>query len=176
MKLIKKSSDTEKVLRSLKSNSGVYLVPAFVGLGAPYWDSKARGVLSGLTRNTGPKEIVRAIIEATAYQSYDIFSSMKKDGLKPKAIKIDGGMVKNNWFSQFLSDVINIQIHRSQVTETTALGAAYMAGLKIGVFKSLYDISKKWKIDKSFFPKMKSKNRKELLKGWYKAIRKTLTH
>ena len=121
MKLIKKAKETEKVVKSLKSNSGVYLVPAFVGLGAPHWDSKARGVLSGLTRNTGPKEIIRAIIEATAYQSHDLFNAMKKDGLKPKIIKVDGGMVKNNWFSQFLSDVINIKVYRSQIEETTAL-------------------------------------------------------
>ena len=144
MKLIKSASETEKVTKSLKSNSGVYLVPAFVGLGAPHWDSKARGVLSGLTRNTGPKEIIRAIIESTAYQSHDLFNAMKKDGLKPKIIKVDGGMVKNNWFSQFLSDVLNIKVYRSQVDETTALGAAFMAGLQIGVFKSLSDITKIW--------------------------------
>ena len=174
MKLIKTANETEKVAKSLKSNSGVYLVPAFVGLGAPYWDTKARGVLSGLTRNTGPKEIVRAIIESTAYQSYDLFNAMKKDGLKPKIIKVDGGMVKNNWFSQFLSDVINIKVYRSQIEETTALGAAFMAGLQIGVFKSLNDISKRWKSNRKFIPKMKSSERLNLLKGWSQAIRRTL--
>ena len=174
MKLIKKAKDTEKVIKSLKSNNGVYLVPAFVGLGAPYWDSKARGVLSGLTRNTGPKEIIRAIIESTAYQSHDLFEAMKKDGLKPKIIKVDGGMVKNNWFSQFLSDILNIKIYRSKIDETTALGAAFMAGLQIGVFKSLNDISKKWKSNRKFIPKMKSSERLNLLKGWSQAIRRTL--
>jgi len=174
MKLIKKASDTEKVVKSLKSNSGVYLVPAFVGLGAPYWDSKARGVLSGLTRNTGPKEIIRAIIESTAYQSHDLFEAMKKDGLKPKIIKVDGGMVKNNWFSQFLSNVIDTKVVRPKVQETTALGAAFMAGLKIGVYKSLSDISKNWKIDRKFVPKISKSNRTKLLKGWQQAIRKTL--
>ena len=174
MKLIKTANETEKVAKSLKSNSGVYLVPAFVGLGAPYWDTKARGVLSGLTRNTGPKEIVRAIIESTAYQSYDLFNAMKKDGLKPKIIKVDGGMVKNNWFSQFLSDVINIKVYRSQIEETAALGAAFMAGLQLGVFKSLNDISKKWKSNRKFIPKMKSSERLNLLKGWSQAIRRTL--
>ena len=174
MKLIKKASDTEKFAKSLKSNSGVYLVPAFVGLGAPYWDSNARGVLSGLTRNTGVKEIVRAIIESTAYQSYDLFNAMKKDGLKPKVIKIDGGMVRNNWFSQFLSSVLNITVYRSQNEETTALGVAFMAGLQIGVFKSLNDISKKWKSNRKFIPKMKSSERLNLLKGWSQAIRRTL--
>jgi len=174
MKIIKNANETEKVTKSLKSNSGVYLVPAFVGLGAPYWDSKARGVLSGLTRNTGPKEIIRAIIESTAYQSHDLFNAMKKDGLKPKIIKVDGGMVKNNWFSQFLSDVLNIKIYRSQVDETTALGAAFMAGLKIGVFKSLSDITKLWKLNRKFIPKIKNSERLNIIKGWSQAMRRTL--
>jgi len=174
MKLIKKASETEKVTKSLKSNSGVYLVPAFVGLGAPYWDSKARGVLSGLTRNTGPKEIIRAIIESTAYQSHDLFNAMRKDGLKPKIIKVDGGMVKNNWFSQFLSDVLNIKVYRSQIDETTALGAAFMAGLQIGVFKSLNDIRKMWKLNRKFIPKIKNSERLNILKGWSQAMRRTL--
>ena len=176
MKLIKKASDTEKLAKSLKSNSGVYLVPAFVGLGAPYWDSSARGVLSGLTRNTGVKQIIRAIIESTAYQSYDLFNAMQKDGLKPKNIKIDGGMVKNNWFSQFLSSVLNITVYRSQNEETTALGAAFMAGLQIGVFKSLNDISKRWKLNRKFIPKIKSSERLKMLNGWSQAIKKTLIY
>jgi glycerol kinase len=174
MKLIKKANETEKVIKSLKSNSGVYLVPAFAGLGAPHWDSKARGVLSGLTRNTGPKEIIRAIVESTAYQSYDLFNAMKNDGLKPKIIKVDGGMVKNNWFLQFLSDVLNIKVYRPQIDETTALGVAFMAGLQIGVFKSLNDISKKWRLKRKFIPKMKSSERINLLKSWSQAIRRTL--
>jgi len=176
IKFIKKASDTEKIIRSLKSNKGIYLVPAFTGLGAPYWAVNARGVLSGLTRDTGPSEIVRATVESVAYQTFDLFEAMKNDGLRPKIIKIDGGMVKNSWFSQFLSDILNVKVLRPKVDETTALGAAYMAGLKIGVYKSLKDISRQWKIDKCFKPKMKSKNRKELLKGWSQAIRKTLTH
>ncbi len=174
MKLIKSASETEKVTKSLKNNSGVYLVPAFVGLGAPHWDSKARGVLSGLTRDTGPKEIIRAIIESTAYQSHDLFNAMRKDGLKPEIIKVDGGMVKNNWFSQFLSDVLNIKVYRSQIDETTALGAAFMAGLEIGVFKSLSDISKRWKLNRKFIPKIKNYERLNLLKGWSQAMRRTL--
>ena len=176
IKLINNASETEKIVKSLKGNSGVYLVPAFTGLGAPYWNSNVRGVLCGLTRNTGSKEIVRAVIESVAYQSYDLFNAMKNDGLKPKLIKVDGGMVKNNWFSQFLSDVINIQVHRSKVNETTALGAAFMAGLKIGVFKSLKDISKTWKVDNKFRPKIQNTERLKLLKGWSQAIRKTLIH
>ena len=174
MKLIKTSKESEKIAKSLKTNNDVYLVPAFVGLGAPYWDSKARGVLSGLTRDTGPQEIIRAIVESTAYQSNDLFNAMKKDGLKPQLIKIDGGMVKNNWFSQFLANILNIKIYRSQNEETTALGAAFMAGLHIGIFKSLNDISKKWKLRRKFVPKIKKSERVKLLKGWSKTIRKTL--
>ena len=176
MKLIKSAHETEKVVKSLKNNCGVYLVPAFVGLGAPYWDSQARGVLSGLTRNTGYKEIIRATLESSVYQSYDLFNAMKKDGLKPKLIKIDGGMVKNNWFSQFLSDVLNLSVYRSQVNETTALGAAFMAGLKIGIYTSLSDIAKKWKVDKKFNPKMKMEKRRELTNGWSRAVMRTLIH
>ena len=176
MKLIKSAHETEKVVKSLKNNCGVYLVPAFVGLGAPYWDPQARGVLSGLTRNTGYKEIIRATLESSVYQSYDLFNAMKKDGLKPKLIKIDGGMVKNNWFSQFLSDVLNLSVYRSQVDETTALGAAFMAGLKIGIYTSLSDITKKWKVDKKFNPKMKMEKRRELTNGWSRAVMRTLIH
>jgi glycerol kinase len=174
IKLIKKASDTEKIIKSLKSNKGIYLVPAFTGLGAPYWAVNARGVLSGLTRDTGPKEIVRATVESVAYQTHDLFEAMNNDGLKPRIIKVDGGMVKNNWFSQFLSDVLNIKVLRPKVDETTALGAAFMAGLQIGVYKSLKDISKNWKADRVFNPKMKIQHRKNLIKGWKSVIKKTL--
>ena len=175
LKFFNKASETEKIVRSLKNNKGIYLVPAFTGLGAPYWDANARGVLSGLTRDTGPKEIIRATIESVAYQTYDLFEAMKHDGLRPKLVKVDGGMVMNNWFSQFLSDTINIKVLRPKVQETTALGAAFMAGLKIGVYKSLKDISKNWQLDKNFNPKIKAKLRASLVKGWQKAIKKTLS-
>ena len=174
IKLINNAYDTEKIVKSKKNNNGIYLVPAFTGLGAPYWRPNVRGLISGLTRNTDWKDIVRAVIESVAYQSYDLFNAMKHDGLKPKLIKIDGGMVKNNWFSQFLSNVIDTKVIRPKVQETTALGAAFMAGLKIGVYKSLSDISKKWKIDKKFSPKINKLSRIKLLKGWEQAIKKTL--
>lgn len=174
IKFIKKASETEKILKSSISNKGVYLVPAFTGLGAPYWNPKSRGILCGLTRDTGPKEIIRATIESVAYQTYDLFEAMKNDGLRPKIVRVDGGMVRNNWFSQFLSDVVNVKIYRTKVNETTALGAAFMAGLKIGVYKSLKDISKNWKVEKKFFPKIKNNQRKKLLNGWSKSIRKAL--
>ena len=174
VKLINNAAETEKIVKSLKNNNGVYLVPAFTGLGAPYWSPNARGIICGLTRDTGKKEIVRAALESVAYQSYDLFNAMKYDGLKPKLIKIDGGMVKNNWFSQFLSNVIDTKVIRPKVQETTALGAAFIAGLKIGVYKSLSDISKKWKIDKRFSPNIDKLSRIKLLKGWEQAIKRTL--
>jgi glycerol kinase len=176
MKFFKKASETEKIVKSLKDNGNVYLVPAFTGLGAPHWNANARGVLSGLTRDTGPKEIVRAIIESVAYQTYDLFEAMKHDGLRPKLVKVDGGMVMNNWFSQFLSDIVNVCVLRPKVQETTALGAAFMAGLQIGIYKSLKDISKNWSLDKKFSPKIKKKNRANLIKGWSKTIKRTLVN
>ena len=176
MKFINKASDTEKISKSLKDNSGIYLVPAFTGIGAPYWNANARGVLSGITRDTGPKQIVRAIIESVAYQTYDLFEAMKHDGLRPKLVKVDGGMVMNNWFSQYLADMINVKVLRPKIHETTALGAAFMAGLKIGVYKSLKDISKQWSIDKRFLPKVNIKHRKKLISGWNTAIKRTLVN
>ena len=174
MKFFNKASETERIIKSLKSNNGIYLVPAFTGLGAPHWNANSRGVLSGITRDTSPKEIIRAIIEAVAYQTHDLFEAMKHDGLRPKIVRVDGGMVMNNWFSQFLSDIVNVKVLRPKVQETTALGAAFMAGLKIGVYKSLKDISKKWHLDRKFSPKMKNKTRNVLIKGWDKAIKRAL--
>ena len=174
IKLINNAAETEKIAKSLKSNNGIYLVPAFTGLGAPYWNPNSRGIICGLTRDTSKKEIVRATLESVAYQSYDLFNAMKNDGLRPNLVKVDGGMVKNNWFSQFLSDIIDLEVIRPKVNETTALGAAYMAGLKIGVYKSLKDVSKNWKVDKKFYPKISKVNRGKLLKGWKQAITKTL--
>ena len=110
IKLISNASETEKIVKSLKTNNGIYLVPAFTGLGAPYWNPNSRGIICGLTRDTSQKEIVRATLESVAYQSYDLFNAMKHDGLKPNLVKVDGGMVKNNWFSQFLSDELNLNV------------------------------------------------------------------
>ena len=172
--LINNANETEKIVKSKENNDGVYIVPAFTGLGAPYWSSSSRGLITGLTRNSDWKDLVRAIIESVAYQSYDLFESMRKDGIKPKIVKVDGGMVTNNWFSQFLSNIIDTKVIRPKVKETTALGVAFMAGLKIGVYKSLSDISNYWKIDKKFTPKISKSNRTKLLKGWQQAIRKTL--
>ena len=174
MKFVKKAQETEKIIKSLKDNSGIYLVPAFTGLGAPYWNAHSRGVLSGITRDTGPKEIVRAVVESVAYQTSDLFEAMKQDGLRPKVVKVDGGMVMNDWFTQFLSDVINIKVLRPKVHETTALGAAFMAGLEIGVYKSLSEINKQWSLDKKFNPKIKNRDRNSILKGWKVAVKRAL--
>ena len=174
MKFVKKAQETEKIIKSLKDNSGIYLVPAFTGLGAPYWNAYSRGVLSGITRDTGPKEIVRAVVESVAYQTSDLFEAMKQDGLRPKVVKVDGGMVMNDWFTQFLSNVINLKVLRPKVHETTALGAAFMAGLEIGVYKSLSEISKQWSLDKKFNPKIKNRDRNNILKGWKVAVKRAL--
>ncbi len=174
IKLINNAYETEKIAKSKKSNNEVYIVPAFSGIGAPYWRPDARGLITGLTRDTDWKTLVRATVESVAYQSYDLFYSMNKDGLKPRIVKIDGGMVANNWFSQFLADVINLKVIRPKVLETTALGAALFAGYQIGEFKSLNQIKNTWKKDKAFKPKINKKLRNHILHGWKQAIKKTL--
>ena len=174
VKLINNAYETEKIAKSKKSNDGVYIVPAFSGMGAPYWRPDARGLITGLTRNSDWKNLVRAVVESVAYQSYDLFNSMRKDGLKPKIVKVDGGMISNNWFSQFLSDIINLNVIRPKVLETTALGVALFAGYQIGEFKSLNEIKLKWKKDRVFSPKLNKSMRNNLLQGWKLAIRKTL--
>ena len=174
VKLINKAYDTEKIVKSKNDNNGIYVVPAFTGLGAPYWDANARGLISGLTRNSDWKDIVRGVIESVAYQSFDLFRAMNNDGLKPKIIKVDGGMVSNNWFSQFLCDILGIKVIRSKIQETTALGAAFIAGYQFGIYKSFQSISRNWKIDKRFIPKINKSKRSNLLKGWQQAIKRTL--
>jgi len=174
LKLINNAYETEKIAKSKKNNDGVYIVPAFSGMGAPYWRPEARGLITGLTRNSDWKSLVRAVVESVAYQSYDLFNSMRKDGLKPRIVKIDGGMVSNNWFSQFLSDIINLNVVRPRVLETTALGVALFAGYQVGEFKSLNEIKNKWKKDRVFSPKINKSLRNNLLQGWKVAIRKTL--
>ena len=174
IKLINNAYETEKILKNTKSNNGVYIVPAFSGLGAPYWKPDARGLITGLTRNSDWKSFVRATIESVAYQTNDLFDAMNKDGLKPNIVKIDGGMVVNNWFSQFLSDIIDLKIIRPKIQETTALGVALFAGYKVGVFKSLNQIKRLWRKDRDFKPKISRSLRNNLIKDWNLAIKKTL--
>ena len=174
LKIIKSAKITEKISKKQINNNNVYLVPAFTGLGAPYWKPNVRGILTGLTRDTGRNEIIRATLESVAYQTSDLLNAMKKDGLKPSVIKVDGGMANNYWFIQFLTDILNIKALKPKVYETTSLGAAVMAGYYIGVYKSLSDIARNWRFDKKFVPKIVHKNRLKLLNGWHQAIRKTL--
>ena len=174
IKLINNAYETEKIVKNTKSNNGVYIVPAFSGLGAPYWKPDARGLITGLTRNSDWKSFVRAAIESVAYQTNDLFDAMNKDGLKPNVVKIDGGMVVNNWFSQFLSDIIDLKIIRPKIQETTALGVALFAGYKVGVFKSLNQIKRLWRKDRDFKPKISRSLRNNLIKDWNLAIKKTL--
>jgi glycerol kinase len=174
IRLIDNAYETEKIAKSKKSNDGIYVVPAFTGLGAPYWNSESRGLITGLTRNSDWKNLVRAVIESVAYQSYDLFEAMRKDGSKAKLIKVDGGMVANNWFAQFLSDILDTKVLRPVIQETTALGVAFFAGYQAGEFKSLEEIKYKWKNEAIFTPKINKKLRNNLLQGWQQAIRKTL--
>ena len=174
LKIIKSAKMTEKISKKQINNNNVYLVPAFTGLGAPYWKPNVRGILTGLTRDTGRNEIIRATLESVAYQTSDLLNAMKKDGLKSSVIKVDGGMANNYWFVQFLTDILNIKVLKPKVYETTSLGAAVMAGYYIGVYKSLSDITRNWRFDKKFVPKIVHKNRLKLLNGWHRAIRKTL--
>ena len=174
LKIIKSAKITEKISKKQINNNNVYLVPAFTGLGAPYWKPNVRGILTGLTRDTGRNEIIRATLESVAYQTSDLLNAMKKDGLKPSVIKVDGGMANNYWFIQILTDILNIKVLKPKVYETTSLGAAVMAGYYIGVYKSLSDITRNWRFDKKFVPKIVHNNRLKLLNGWHQAIRKTL--
>ncbi len=172
--IIKSAGETEAIASGLNGNKGVYLVPAFTGMGAPYWDAEARGALYGLTRDTGPEEIVRATLESVCYQTNDLFMAMAEDGVEPSIIRVDGGMVANDWLVQQLSDTINLRVQRPVVTETTALGAAYLAGLQTGVFESLDDLASYWQREADFEPKMETDTREQLLAGWRKAIERTL--
>ena len=175
LKMIDNAADTEDMAAGLSDNAGVYLVPAFTGLGAPHWDPDARGAIFGLTRNTGIENIVRAMLESICYQTADLFEAMQKDGVRPERIRVDGGMVQNNWLCGFLADVIGTTVERPVVTETTALGAAILAGLQTGVFASIDDVQKQWQCDRSFEATMTDDERNKLLTQWNKAVSKVKT-
>ena len=174
LKIIDNASETEKLALSLKDNEGVYIVPAFVGLGTPYWDSDAKGAIFGLTRGSNKLHFARAILEAIAYQTRDVVEAMKKDinGSLNK-FKVDGGAAINDFLLQFQSDILHIDVERSTVVETTALGVAYLAGLAIGYFKGLNDIKKMWKLDKKFSSQMNAEQREKNVAGWKKAVEAT---
>jgi glycerol kinase len=150
------------------------VVPAFVGLGAPYWDSEARGAIFGLTRGIGVAHITRATLESVAYQTKDVLTAMEKDsGIRLRDLHVDGGATCNNFLMQFQSDMLGVPVERPVVTETTALGAAYLAGLAVGFWKDLKDISSNWKSEKTFKPAMKKPAREKLYEGWKKAVKAT---
>ncbi|MCP5014073.1 MAG: glycerol kinase GlpK [Ketobacter sp.] len=174
--LISHARETEAMAQEVGVEHGVYMVPAFTGLGAPYWDPEARGALFGLTRDTGIKDIVTAGLQSVAYQTKDLIHAMEADGAgKPTTLRVDGGMVANNWVVQFLSDVLNVNVDRPAIIETTALGVAYLAGLQVGVYQSLDDISSLWHCERHFSPEMSDDLRNDLYKGWLKAVERVRT-
>lgn len=172
--LIQSSAETETLARSIPSNNGVYLVPAFAGLGAPHWDAEARGLICGLTRGSGKAEIARAALESVAYQTADLIDAMAADGAPCRQLKVDGGMVANSWLMQFLSDVRNVPVDRPAIMETTALGAAFLAGVKAGVFGFVEDIGRIRRTERVFRPEMTSELRKKLRREWKIALDRAL--
>ena len=176
LKVIKTAQETENFYSKSDKSQKIYFVPAFVGLGAPYWDGEARGAIFGMTRNTGIAEFVKAAIDSVAYQTKDLVIAMQRDsGVPIKQLKVDGGMVANEDFLQFLSNILILNCDKPKITETTALGAAYLAGLSSGFIKNTEEISKKWQSDKIFKPKLHKKEVKYLYEGWLKAVKKTTT-
>jgi glycerol kinase len=168
--VIKSAEETQQIADGMQGNDGVYLVPAFTGLGAPHWNPDARGALFGLTRDSGVKHIVRATLESVAFQTNDLFNAMADDGVTPTTVRVDGGMVRNDWLCQFLSNVLNIPVQRPKQTETTALGAAYLAGLHCGYYQNHDDLIANWQLDQEFQPNLPATERDDLLAGWARAI------
>ncbi len=167
----KDSMESEVLAESIISSDGVYVVPAFVGLGTPYWDSEVRGAIFGLTRGTSQAQITRATLESMAYQTKDVISAMEKEsGIKLKSLRVDGGASNNNFLMQFQADILNTIVERPIVSETTALGAAYLAGLAVGFWKDKEEISKQWLINRSFTPNLSEEKVISLYKGWQLAI------
>jgi glycerol kinase len=174
LSLIQSSPEVEALAKSVEDNGGIYFVPAFSGLYAPYWKSDARGVIVGLTRYVNKGHIARASLEATAYQTCEVLDAMEKDsGVKLRALKVDGGMVFNELLMQFQSDILNVPVVRPKVAETTSLGAAYAAGLAVGFWKDTDELKKNWGRDKEWNPKMNAKRRQGLYSGWKKAVTRT---
>ncbi|MGO2961526.1 MAG: glycerol kinase GlpK [Carnobacterium maltaromaticum] len=174
LKMFTDAGETEEYALRAGNSDGVYMVPAFVGLGAPHWDTDARGAIFGLTRGTSKDVFIRATLESIAYQSKDVMETMIKDsGIPITEMRVDGGAAKNNFLMQFQSDILNIEIKRPKVSETTALGAAYLAGLATGFWESIEDIKANWLLDKSYEPKMEDAERDVLYHGWEKAVTAT---
>lgn len=177
LKLVKHASETGPLAESADPSQHVYMVPAFVGLGAPWWDAEARGAIYGLTRNSGPAEIARAALEAVCYQTRDLLEAMRKDWKRSgdTVLRVDGGMVASDWTMQFLADVLDAPVDRPVILETTALGAAWLAGSRAGVWPGMTEFAKSWALDKQFTPKMDAAKRKRKIAGWDQAVRRTLS-
>jgi glycerol kinase len=172
LRMLKDAQDSQRYAEKVKSADGVYVVPAFVGLGTPYWDSDVRGAVFGLTRGTSKEHFVRATLESLAYQTKDVLTAMEADsGIALKKLRVDGGVVKNEFLMQFQSDLLNVPVERPVINETTALGAAYLAGLAVGYWKDREEISKQWNKDNEFRPKMSEDDREKLYSGWKKAVK-----
>ncbi|MBG9445238.1 MAG: glycerol kinase GlpK [Bacillota bacterium] len=172
MRMLKDAKDSESYAKKVDSTDGVYVVPAFVGLGTPYWDSDVRGAVFGVTRGTSKEHFIRATLEALAYQTKDVLSAMEADsGIELKTLRADGGAVKNNFLMEFQSDILDVPVERPVINETTALGAAYLAGLAVGFWKSQEEIAEQWAIDQSYHPSMDDQVRENLYQGWKKAVK-----
>lgn len=175
--IIRTSAEIESLAKKADTNGGVYFVPAFTGLGAPYWNQDARGSITGLTRGSTAANIARAALESIAYQTMDVLKAMESDaGISIKELRVDGGATVNNLLMQFQSDMLNTNVLRPKVTETTALGAAYLAGLAVGYWKSIDELQQQWQIDKTFAPSMSDEERNQLKQGWARAVSSTINH
>jgi glycerol kinase len=171
LKIIHEAADSEYFANKVKDTKGVYVVPAFTGLGAPYWDMYARGAIVGLTRGAGRNNIIRATLESIAYQTRDVIDAMIEDsGINLTVLKVDGGASANNFLMQFQSDILNVNIERPDITETTALGAAYLAGLATGFWKSKGEVIQNWNMNRKFMPAISEDERNKLYAGWKKAV------
>ncbi|SEA26364.1 glycerol kinase [Oribacterium sp. KHPX15] len=174
LRVIDSSADSEYFATRVKNTNGCYVVPAFTGLGAPYWDPFARGVITGLTRGVNKYHIIRATLESLAFQTNDVLRAMEKDSnIHLTSLKVDGGACKNNFLMQFQSDIIDAPVHRPKCVETTAMGAAYLAGLATGFWNDKEDVKKNWQIDKEFHPEMRAEQREEEIRGWNQAVKAT---
>ncbi|MDF9759168.1 glycerol kinase [Peribacillus simplex] len=171
LRMLNDAKDSEAYAKRVESTDGVYVVPAFVGLGTPYWDSEVRGAIFGLTRGTSKEHFIRATLESLAYQTKDVLDAMEADsGIELQTLRVDGGAVKNDFLMQFQSDLLQVPVERPTINETTALGAAYLAGLAVGYWKDQEEISQQWAVDKTFKPSMEVQDRDKLYEGWKKAV------
>lgn len=172
MRMLKNASDSEQYAERVESTDGVYVVPAFVGLGTPYWESDVRGAVFGLTRGTDKEHFIRAVLESLAYQTKDVLEAMEADsGISLKTLRVDGGAVMNSFLMQFQSDILDVPVERTQINETTALGSAYLAGLAVGFWNDRSEIAKNWKVARTFEPAMEEETREQLYSGWKKAVK-----